>query len=268
MKQTHKIYLVLMTLAAVALDQLFPGNGNYVTAALLGALTTGAGITSTFAGQFQLEEYIVIGDIDTTNPLQGLYIANNSDTKIDIQTAVLVTAFFKLYNNFVGTVVGLQFKVSTGRIKGSTTYRFTNAGATTPNIYINSNQEMNQMPNGKTIPAAPVLVTTDTINANSNQTYKGFTALQVIVTNVSSFDVTMWDGSTQNMTALEMDGWFAEDNPTEANGRLESTVTTIDNRDGKYRSVKINTGAGTVTLSVIKLPDAYFQTVKASLKTA
>lgn len=206
---------------------------------LLTTLVTGAGVNTSITGQATLESHYVIGDIDTANPLQGIKVVAAGETTIDIQGSVpLVSVFMKLMQTWAGTVIGLVLKIAAGRVNASgSSIIFTNGGATTPNIFSYSMQDggLSRM----------IRSFTGSINALSNQTFSSFKYLNVISSTVASFDVTWRDGTTQNMTALEMDAVFASENVTEANGRLDSTVTTIDNRDGKYRSVKINATTAT-----------------------
>lgn len=223
----------------------------------IATLTTGAGVNTIVGPVSQLESCIVIGDVDTAMPLQGIKVNVAGDTIIDIQNSQpLVSAFAKFMGNLVGTVVGMVMVVATGRILKSTTITFTNGGATTPAIYAYSLE-------GRGV---PVRATTTLINASSNQTFDKFSALQVLIANVSSFDVTFndADNTTQNMTVVEMDALFTQGNASQTDGRLDAAVTTIDNRGQLFKSVRINTTAGGgVTVTVIKLPDDQFKAVLA-----
>ena len=119
-----------------------------------------------------------------------------------------------------------------------------NGGATTPAVYSYSDRD-----NGKPVKAQQV-----SVNAYTPQTYLGvdFTFLLFISANLVSADVVWKDGTAQNVTAVELDSLFARDNDTEANGRLDSTVTVCDNRDGKYQSIKLNAGAASLVVLPIK----------------
>lgn len=213
-------------------------------AILIQALTTGAGVNTGTGAQAQLESDIVIGDCDTANPLQGLKVVVDSKTTIDIQLAAFVNFFAKIVNPIVGAVVGLIFRVATGRIMKNAVITFTNAGATTPTVYSYS-----KVSNGRAIEAIQ-----DSLNLSSNKTIVGFAVLAVTpIANISSFDVTFADGTTQSMTVIEADALFASKNQTEANGRLDQAVTAYDNRDGSIQSVKINSNAtGAVQFMIMK----------------
>lgn len=219
----------------------------------LTTLITGAGVPTIVQGQAQLESALVIGDVDTAMPLQGIKISIDGETKLDISgSQPLVNAFAKFMNRICGTVIGLIIRVATGRINGNTTYTFTNNGATVPDVYAFSDNS-----NG-----VPVIGSTKGINALSNETFTQFSALFITpAANVASLDVIWADGTTQNMSVIEMDAHFSELNDTEANGRLDAVVTTCDNRTQCFRSVKVNATTA-VTVAAIKLPQSYFDSIK------
>lgn len=211
---------------------------------LIAALTTGAGVISTLQGQPHCEQYIVIGDIDTAMPLQGINIETDGESVINIVgSQPLCSAFAKFMTPFCATLVGLIIKVAAGKINKKTTYRFTNNGATTPIIFGYSEKT-----GGRQCRAL-----SDGIVASSNCTYSGFTALMVTPSaNVGSLDFTFTDGTQQTYSVIEADALFAMKNATEANGRLDAVVTTIDNRDKSIKSVRVN-----ATTAVTVLPINY-----------
>lgn len=224
---------------------------------LLGALVTGAGVDTTFAGQAQCEQFILIGDVDTTCPLRGIQIMIGGKSVINITgSQPLVNAFMKFMMNLTASTIGLLFKVSCGKINKATTYRFTNDGATTPNIYAYSQDERADL-------AVPVEASMVGINANSYDTFSKFTALLITSSaNVSSIDILFADGNKNNFSMVEIDAMFATYNQAEANGRLDAVVSTIDNRFGNIESVQINCSAA-VTVVVIKVPDVAFKNLRA-----
>lgn len=211
---------------------------------LIQALTTGAGVNTGTGAQAQLESDIVIGDVDTANPLQGLKVVVDSKTTIDIQLAVFVNVFAKFMNRIVGNVVGLRFVVATGRILKNAVITFTNGGVTTPTVYSNSTRS-----NG-----VPIEAVQDSLNVSSNKTISGFAALFVTpIANIGAFDLVYKDGTTQTLTVIEADALFASKNDTQTDGRLDAAVTGFDNRDGSIVSVKITSNAtGAVQFMTIK----------------
>jgi hypothetical protein len=226
--------------------------------AQIGTLTTGAGIITIITGQAQCEQYLMLGDVDTTNPLQGIQIEVDGESKLNIQTASLVTTFMKYMMNVAGTVVGLMFTLCLGKIHKSTTLRLTNAGATTPAIFAFSLEDSPPL-------AVPFLAATKGINALSEDTFSAFTALAISpAANVDKVDILFSSGNRNTFSVLELDALFCKNNPTEANGRLESTTTMIDNRDGSIASVIVKATTA-LTVMNIKLPDADFQRLKASM---
>ena len=146
----------------------------------LGALITGAGVQTTFAGQAQCDACIVIGDVDTAIPIQGLSVEIDGKPFINltgVQTLIAALAKWKMKAIQGAAVIGMVLRIATGRIARPTTYRFTNAGATTPTVYVFSDED-----NGIPIEAA-----TSQINASSSQLYAAFSALFIQTpANVSS----------------------------------------------------------------------------------
>jgi hypothetical protein len=214
-------------------------------AILIQALTTGVGVNTGTGAQAQCESDILIGDVDTANPLQGLKCVIDSVTTIDIQLAVFVNFFMKFTRRMVGSgVIGLLARVATGRIMKNCVITFTNAGATTPIVYSNSERS-----NG-----VPVYAIQDSLNLSSNKNITGFAGLAVTpIANIGSFDVTFSDGTVQSLTVIEADALFSKDNDTQTDGRLDAACTGFDNRDGSIASVKINSNStGAVQYMVIK----------------
>jgi len=219
----------------------------------IGTLVTGAGVTTTIAGQAQTDQYLLIGDVDTTNPLQGLSVEVEGTTFINIQSAVLITAYMKWLMETAGAVIGLLIKCATGSIKRNTTYRLTNAGATTPAIFSFSSEG-----NGTGV---PLVAGTKGINATSFDDFSQFSCIMIDTpANVSTFEIVFSDGTKSTLTPVEVDALFALTNQSEANGRLGG-VTVLDNTAGNIQSVRVNTTAA-VTVLVVKLPQAAYEAIK------
>lgn len=210
----------------------------------IATLITGAGVVTPVTGLANAEQYIVIGDVDTAMPLTGLSVEIDGEATINIVGSTpLVSSFAKFMSQFTATLVGLVLKIATGQIMKKTTYRFTNAGATTPAIFAFSERGA-----GK---GSPVRAISDGINALSNLTYRNFSALMITpAANAGNLDFVFADGTAQTLTAIEADALFAIKNQTDANGRLDPVVTTIDNRDGSIASVRVN---ATTALTVLKI---------------
>lgn len=220
--------------------------------AQIGTLVTGAGVQTVIAGQSQTESVLVIGSVATANPLQGLQVEIDGTTFINVNNQpALLSAYAKWMAQFVSTLVGVVFKIATGRIPRNTTYRFTNNGATTPAIYAFSDNSQ----------GIPFLVGTKQINASSYEDFSKFSALFIgTPANLATAEIIFADGTKSTMTFQELDALFSSKNQAEANGELLG-VTVIDNRDQSIQSVRLNCSAAN-TILVAKLPDAAFQALK------
>lgn len=249
------LFVLFASAAALVADYFIPGlDPQFVTlGSVLGVLTTGAGVVTTFAGQAACEQYIVIGDPDDVNSLRALQIEIDGTPFINIPAAAFVNAFMKWQNAALAGAVGLTLKVSTGMIRRNTTYRFTNDGAGTPTVRIFSDR-----PNG-----VPVVATTKTININSFDDFDKFSALFLNApADVTSVEILFTSGQKSTMTIQEVDALFAMNNATEAAGRLGG-LSVIDNRGQTIKAVRVFAGANAVTVLVAKLPDEAFKVLTA-----
>lgn len=212
--------------------------------AQIGTLNSGAGVVTTFAGLSQLDEFIVVGDVDTANPLQGVQIEVNGVTLINITVAALITSYMKWLMETVGSVVGLMLKVATGRIKGNTTIRLTNAGTTTPAIYAFSDND-----NG-----LPFMVSTEVILQNAYSDFSDFTSLHVSApANIQQAVVTFKDGFQTIMAMPELCAYFALSNQSEADGQLGGVVC-VDNSAGNIQNIRLFATGANLNVLVVKVP--------------
>lgn len=228
----------------------------------IGTLLTGAGNTTNIVGQSKCDQFILIGDVDTANPLQGLVVEIEGVAFVTIANAAsLITAYMKWQQEVTGATVGLLLKIATGAIYKNTTYRFTNAGATVPNIYAFS----------ETDDGVPFYTSTTTINALSSQIFERFSALFLQTpANLSSVEIEFFTDEShtatyrETLTPGEVDAYYNIFNQAEADGRLGG-VSVIDNTRQMIKSVKVNTNnAGALTVLQTKLPDEAFQQLKTA----
>lgn len=237
--------------------------------AFIGNLLAGAGVQTVFAGRAQMDQYILLGDVDTANVLQSIQVEVDGQVFLNIANAQnLVTAYAKWLQNAVLEVaandntIGVMFKIGTGQMKRSTTYRFTNSGVTTPAIFAFSTDSV----------GVPFVAATKTINANDYEDFSRFSALFIQTpANVDSLEVVfrrVTDGGKvrmykETMQIVEADALFNFFFSTETNGRLGG-VSVIDNTSQSIESVRINTnaGAGGTTVLAAKLPDEAFKILK------
>ena len=218
----------------------------------LTTLITGAGVITPVTGQSQCEQVIVVGTVDTANPLQGLAVDVDGTTIINIQSAPLLTAYAKWLVNVVGTVVGLAINVATGRIPRSTNYRFTNAGVTTPAIFAYSNNSS----------GIPLLCGTKQVNPSSYEDFQNFSALFISVpANLLNCEVIFKDNTKSTMVLQELAAMYSLSYPAEATGLIGACLC-IDNRNQNISSVRVNASATAVTVLIAKLPDPSFQAIQ------
>ena len=220
--------------------------------ALLGTLTTGAGVVTVIAGQNQAEAMIVLGSVATANPLQGLQVEIDGTPYINVvNQPALLSAFFKWMVSFVSTLSGVVLKIATGNVPRSTTYRFTNNGATTPNIYAFSDND----------DGVPILAATQQINASSYGDFSDFSALFIgTPANLTSAEIIFSNGRKATLTQFEVDALYNMKPyvpASEANGQLLA-VSVIDNRDKSIKSVRLYCSAAN-TILIAKIPDAAFK---------
>jgi hypothetical protein len=218
----------------------------------IGTLITGAGIATVIAGQSQCEQYLLIGDVDTANPLQGIQVEIDGVTFININaSATLIAAFAKWQSESTGATIGGLIKLATGVVKKNTTIRLTNAGATVPAIYAFSEAD-----NG-----IPLMASTKTVNPTSYDDFERFSAIFLgTPANIASLEIVFADGRKSTMTVQEADALFNLYNQTETDGRLGG-ITVIDNTSQNIRAVRVNTNAtaGGCAVLMAKLPDSAFK---------
>lgn len=219
----------------------------------IGTMLTGAGVVTVIAGQSQCESMLVIGDVDDTFALQGVQVEIDGVPFLNIANqAVLLAAYAKWMGLASGGAATYALpsilKLATGRINRNTTYRLTNNGATTPNVYAYSDAS-----NG-----VPLLVGVKQVNATSYEDFVKFSALLLSVpANINNCEIVFADGTRSTMTIFEVQALFAMKYPSEATGMIGG-VLVIDNRDQSIQSVRVNTLATAVNVLITKIPDAAF----------
>jgi len=220
---------------------------------LLGALTTGAGVQTTFPGQAQCESYILIGDVDTAFMLRGLSIEIDGSPFINIANSLpLMSAFAQWQQENVAGAPGFLLKVATGMIPTNTTYRFTNDGATTPNIFVFSDAAG----------GVPIIATTKGINASSYEDFNKFSALFITVpADITSLEVVWADDHKSTIGIEEAAAYFSMSNQTDANGLL-TAVLVLDNTEQNIKSVRIFADPTGATVLIAKLPNELFEEIE------
>lgn len=224
----------------------------------VGTLLTGAGVDTTIAGQASCGSMLVLGDVDTANPLTGFQVEIDGTPYVNIKNnATLCSAFAKWQMETIsGTnVIGIAFKCATGKINRNTTYRLTNGGATTPIIRVLSNNRG----------GVPVIAAVKGIAANASDDFSKFAALMIdLPANVNNIEIAFKDGHKETWTVQDADAVFALKNQAEADGRLAGS-TIIDNSEQNIASVRINATTA-ISVLVVKLPNDAFQRIQRLAK--
>lgn len=224
----------------------------------ISTLITGAGVVTPIAGLSYCPEFLLIGDVDTANPLQGLEVIVDGTPFTSVNgSAPLVGAYSKWLNEIAGAnSVGTLVKLATGRVDKPTTIRLTNAGATTPAIYAFSDSD-----NG-----SPMLASTQAILAGSSQDFSKFSALFITApANILYAEVFFTNGYKETMTAVELDAYFNLKYNSDADGRLNA-CTVIDNTDQSIEMVRLYATGANLTVLIAKVPDAVFEAVKEEIE--
>jgi hypothetical protein len=220
----------------------------------IGTLVTGAGVETTIAGQASAASILYLSDIDSANVLSGLTVEIDGVPFINIRgSATLCAAYAKWGSRAIeGTnILGVAFKIGTGKINRNTTYRLVNAGATTPVIRVLSDNQ----------DGIPYIVSVKGINALSFEDFSKFSALIIDTpANVNNIEMNFRDGHRETWSAADADSYYALNFESEADGRLGG-CTVIDNTAGTLSSVRIN-ATGALSVLQVKLPDAAFSELK------
>lgn len=219
----------------------------------ISTLITGAGVPTPIAGLSYCPEFLLIGDVDTANPLRGLEVIVDGTPFINITgSAPLVGAYSKWMNEIAGAnSVGTLIKLATGRIDKPTTIRLTNDGVTTPAVFAYGDSE-----NG-----APMLVSTQAILAGGSQDFSKFSALFITApANIQQAEVFFTNGYKETMTAVELDSYFNLKYNSDADGRLNA-CTVIDNTDQSIEMVRLYATGANLTVLIAKVPDSLFEAV-------
>jgi hypothetical protein len=213
--------------------------------AQIGTLASGAGTVTSIAGLSQLDEFLVIGDVDTANPLQGLTIEQNGEAMFNCQNQLLLGAFAKWLQESASGPVGGMFKLATGRIKGSTNIRLVNSGATTPGIFAFSDTDGGR----------PILGAQEVVLSGAASEFTNFDALFITApTNLQQAVVTFSDGFQTVMTPAELGAYFNLNNQSDVDGYLNGCVA-IDNSKKNIQSVRLFATGANLTVLKIVIPE-------------
>lgn len=220
----------------------------------IGTLIGGAGVVTTINLQY-VPEFIVVGSSFTPTDVDLDAISWNVSGQelVNINGNAALNAFAKFKGNgdLVNQIITQIFQTGFGYL-GNQQFqvRFTNAGATTPDIFAFSRRRGNS----RVLTAAQQVVLD-----GANQRYSGFLALMFDATNVTRVDMTFKNAATKetftdSLTPAELATLFGLDNISEDG--LLSALTVIDNtallaKQGIYvESCNLFASGGNVTVTV------------------
>lgn len=212
--------------------------------ALIKTLTTGVGVVTTVNVDNGVPQFLQVGNTDTPLPLSKFEVSVSGRSTINISVQALIQAFSQyLMESLAGAdvKVGQCLIISNGFLAGKNAQvKLTNAGATTPNIYVNSIKRGD----------APVLAGQDVINDLAFENFDDFTALIFDGTNLDYADILFQDGHKDKFTQPELAGMFARNHQCDADGLL-SGMTVIDNKAGNIESAELYANGGSITVLTI-----------------
>jgi len=231
LKELTRLQTVLMvlgagaTIAALYLDSLL-GNDAISQAVLLGVLTTGDTVVTTFNTTYlpKFVHYV------STNQLDSLKITVQGDGVVwDADTAGLSSA--GVLRQFGQVTNGYTITLSNGLITGKNViWEFTNGAAATPSIYVSSDEYA----------AKPMYLQMlrQAVLANSGQNFTDFATLALPSLGATDIvNILYKDGTQQQFNRAELQAYLA------FTQNVNASLYTIDNFDGRIKTVNVLAGA-------------------------
>jgi len=193
-----------------------------------------------------------IGTVDTDLPLSSLSVSVRGKQTINITAQARIQAFGKwLTGGLLGADVkkGMIIRISDSFIAGvQTIIRTVNAGATTPQVYINSPAKTADVNTARLVYTGE-----QNINPSSSLLFQGFSALFFDSTNLDTAEIEFSNGFVDRFTAAELDGLNASAMATtDADGKLAG-LTTIDNSGQQIASVRLYTTSTAGGITVLEV---------------
>lgn len=212
---------------------------------LIGQLSTGAGVPTTFNESF-VPQFILVGTVDEDVPVRKLEISIGGSDFQNVNSLAEVRSLSKLQmQGMLGADVKIAqlFKIADGFIPGQNIQvRLTNNGVSTPNVYFFSQK------NG----SRPVSAGQETIQALSSRAFGGFSQLIFDATNLDYAQIEFNDGYSGKFETPELHARFAMMATTDADAQL-AALTVIENI-GDISSVTLyTTNGGVITVTKVLL---------------
>lgn len=227
LKDTLKFNSVVVFLlgAAVLLDYYFGFPGGTVLAVLLGTLTTGAGVVTTFNTTYLPKNFFYVAATQLSGvkiTVQGEGVIFDSDAP-GLNHCGVSRVYGQVTNGFI-------FTVANGFIKGKNViWEFTNSAAQTPAIYVNSNETP---PEGT---AMYLQLLRQAVLANSGQDFTDFATLSLPSLGATDVINTLYsDGTQQQLNRIDIQSALSR-----FQNVVNTPVYTIDNYDLKVKRVNV-----------------------------
>jgi len=224
-------FSIVFALSALALNYFLPGVEGIAHAVLLGVLTTGAAVVTTFNTTYVPKIFHYVAATQLTGvkiTVQGDGVIFDSDANGLSHCGV---------NRLAGQVTNqYTFRIADGLITGKNViWEFTNSAAQTPSVYVDNDQ---QPPKGA---GAYLQLLRQAVLANSGQNFTDFATLSLPSLGATDLvNVLFRDGTQQQLNRADIQA---------ALGYTQNTVNTpiymIDNFTRIYSQVNVLAGAQT-----------------------
>lgn len=220
-----KILLVLIGLGCLYIDSLGAVDSNYQFGVLLGVLTTGVSVVTTFNTTYLPKFLHYVSAVQLTSikvTSQGDGVVFDSDAN-GLNSAGVLRQFGQVTNGYTITLTN-------GLITGKNIiWEFTNGAAATPSIYVSAD-ETNARPMYLQLLRQAVL-------ANSGQNFTDFATLALpSLASTDIVNILYKDGTQQQFNRAELQAYLT------FTQNVNGSLYTIDNFAGRIKMVNVLAG--------------------------
>lgn len=221
--------LILLAAGAAFVADWLTGNSGFALAVLLGTLTTGVGVVTTFNSTYLPKNFFYVAATQLTGvkiTVQGEGVIFDTDAA-GLNHCGVNRVFGQVTNGFI-------FTIANGIVKGKNIiWEFTNSAAQTPAIYVNSDET----PGEGT--AMYLQLLRQAVLANSGQDFTDFATLSLPSLGATDVvNVLYQDGTQQQLNRIDIQAALSR-----FQNVVNTPVYTIDNFDGRIKRVNVLAGA-------------------------